>query len=70
MDSMPDRDLHRLADIASLHAICPNKFNFGSGQIYFRLSVTEHMNMRRFVIVGENDNAQTMFSKDRDHVQT
>jgi hypothetical protein len=64
-----DYDPHRTADLAAGHAISPDQFggSVGPEQIDPGVTVTEDVDMRRLVIVDEDDHAQAVGTQDGDH---
>ncbi len=62
-------DLHGATNIASLHAVDPRQRGDAvrSDQIDLRLSVAEHMDMGRLVVVREYDEAQPASAMNRNH---
>jgi hypothetical protein len=61
--------LHSAAQIVRLHVFGPDKGwqTVRPDQVYFGLTVPEHMHMSWLVVVGKDDDAQTVRPVDRDH---
>jgi hypothetical protein len=59
---------HGAADFGTGHAVCPDKFGCAicPGQVDLGFTVTEDVDMGRFVIVDKNDHPQTMRANDSD----
>ena len=64
-------DPHRPAQIVCFHALHPHKRRktIRPDQVDLGVTVTEHMHMGWFVIVGKDDGAQTLRTKDTDHTR-
>jgi len=62
-------DLHRASDIAAFHSLGPDQLRraIGDREVDLGLAVTEHMNMGGLVVIEEDNDAQSVNSKDGDH---
>jgi hypothetical protein len=62
-------DPHRATHLAARHTIGPDQVRraIGTQRIDLGLTVTEDVDVRRRVIINENDDAQAMGAKDGDH---
>jgi hypothetical protein len=62
-------NFHRAPHVATFHAFGPNQFGaaVAADEIDFDLPIPEHVNVRGFVVVDENDNAQALRAKYCDH---
>jgi hypothetical protein len=62
-------DFHGATDLGAVHAVGPNQdgSTIDATQINFRLTVTEDVNVRRSVIVREDDDTQAAGTKHGDH---
>lgn len=62
-------DPHGATDFGTGHAFGPDQFRFAgsTAQIDLGLPIAENMDMRRFVIVDENDDAKSASPKHSDH---
>ncbi len=57
---------HGAANLSALHAFGPNQFRRAvpACQVDLGMTVAEYMDMGRFMIVHEDDDAETMLAKD------
>jgi hypothetical protein len=63
-----DYDAHGTADLAAAHAVCPDQLRDAPNpaHVYLGLAVTEDVDMRWLVIVGEDDHTQAMSTQHGD----
>jgi hypothetical protein len=64
-----DDNPHCAANVAALHAFNGHnlKHAINAKQVYLGVTIAEHMDMRRLVIINENNDVETICSMDRDH---
>jgi hypothetical protein len=65
-----DDDFHGATNFASCRRPIRASGAFGADQIDLRLSVAEHMDMSRLVVIDEDDESQAASAMDSDHANS
>ncbi len=63
---MVGHEAHGFSNLCAGHAVSPDQL-WAAQQVDLRMAVAKHMDVGRFVFVGEDDHAQARFSDHGDH---
>jgi hypothetical protein len=69
LDLLPGNDPHGFTDVAHFHPIGGDQFGRAAfpKKVDLCCAIAKNMDMRRFMVIGEYDEAKPAFAVDRDH---